>query len=269
MKVLQIDRLRKLKRRGNDLFLGTATLSQIRQWNVKNASSQLNSEFVYLYSEEITVIKEENSLYEISIKDGYLITELPKVDLEDECPILITNNSPQKLIIDTLLDIEVFKTFIEIKSPKISKNSTKVMTLSTLENIVSLVFNKCTLDKTAEFLIKLKIYINNVISQTNQLKIYSVKEIQELKNITLINSSFSWYIVLRDFLENNNKKIELDADLPLFNGIISYKGWEGNFFNKDNPLWGEVFEQKRSFYPSKENLERVYREWKRFSKVSK
>lgn len=266
MKVLHLDRLRKLKRRGNDLFLGTATLQQIEKWSVKKATYQSNSEFVYLYSEEITVLKEENSLYYISIKDGYLTTALPKVELEDECPILITNNSPQKLIIDTLLDIEVFKNFIEIKSTKISKNSTKIMTLSTLENIVSIVFAKCTLDKTAGFLNNFNIYINNIINHINEFKIYSVKEVQELKNRTIINSSFSWYIILMSFLENN---VELNIDLPLFNENICYKGWKGNFFNKDNPLWGEVFKQKRNFYPSKENLDKVYQEWKRFSKVSK
>jgi hypothetical protein len=260
-----IIRTKKLKRKNSEIYLGTATLSDINNWQLKSFSHQTMNEFIYIHCNDMTVIKEENEVFTLEIKDGYLLTVLPAAVLDEEFPILISQKSPVTIIMNALLEIDLFKKFIDIKTKKISNNSTKIMTLTTLEKIVSLTFEKYTLDETAIMINKFIHYIEEVFNSYDCFKVMSVKSIQQIKSVSIINSPISWFIILKYFADNHKKNLCTYSEIPNLDFVIVLNDWQGNFFDKDNPLWDELFTTNRKFYPSKENLLKVYEKWKYYS----
>lgn len=256
---------KKLKRKHTELYLGTATLSKIHSWNLKSFSHQTISEFIYIHSDDIIVTNVGDNNYNISICNCYLLTVLPTAELSDEFPVLISSKSAVSIILNALLEIDLFKRLVEIKASKISHNSTKIMTVGTLEKIISLTFEKNTLEETSMMLKKLIHYIEEVLNSYQFFKVYSVKFIQELKQRSLVNSSFSWFIILMFFKENCKKSVYTNQEIPRLDVDITIDNWCGKFFDKSNPLWGEVFINKRKFYPTSESLVRTYELWKTYS----
>ncbi|WP_312474727.1 hypothetical protein [Neobacillus sp.] len=261
MNSIKIGHAKKLSRKKTELYLSTATLREMKSWNLKISAHQSINELIQIHTDDITVIKEENNIYNISIKDGYLMTVLPKSELDDEFPVLISNSSPVIIVINTLLEVDLFKNFIEIKSAKISNNSTKIMNLKTLETIVSLVFGYYTLEETENIIEDFMEYIEKVLNSYEFYKVYSVKEIQELKRASICNSSISWYLIFKFFVENHQKNVYKYQDIPKLELDVCVNNWRGDFFDKKNPIWDEVFKTSRRFYPTKENLEKVYEKW--------
>ncbi|WP_144553434.1 DNA sulfur modification protein DndB [Bacillus sp. X1(2014)] len=255
---------KKLNRKDTEIYIGTATIGEIHSWNLKNFSNQTLNEFIYILSNDMEVTTADENFI-VTINDGYLLSILPKAQLEDEFPVLISKKSPITIILNALLEIDLFKSFIEIKTNKISNNSTKIMTLSTLENIISLVFDKITLDETATMLQCFTCYIEDVLNSNESFKVQSVKSIQENKKYTIINSSISWYIILKYFEETYKTNLYTYPSIPRLDFFLSIDDWSGNFFNKDNPIWNEVFITNRKFYPTRNNLVRAFEKWKYFS----
>lgn len=256
---------KKLKRKHTELYLGTATLSEIHSWNLKSFSHQTISEFIYIHSDDLIVTNVGENNYNISINNSYLLTVLPTAELTDEFPVLISKKSTVSTILNALLEIDLFKRLIEIKNSKISHNSTKIMTISTLEKIISLTFEKSTLEESSLMLKNLIHYIEEVINSYKFFKVYNVKFIQELKQSSLVNSSFSWFIILMFFKENYKKSVYIYQEIPRLDVEITIDNWCGNFFDKSNPLWNEVFKNKRKFYPTSESLVHAYQLWKTYS----
>ena len=65
----------------------------------------------------------------------------------------------------------------------------------------------------------------------------TLREVQEIKEKTVIHNLNSWYIFLcyfKDQLEDNVDKIVI----PNLTRKINYKNWNGSFFNRENPIWG-------------------------------
>jgi hypothetical protein len=265
MNYIEIKQTKKLKRKNKEIYLGTATLGEIRSWDIKNTSYQLNNEIIQVHSSIITVIHEDKSLYNIHIDEGYLMTILPNTDLDDEYPVLISNVTPITLVINSLLEIDLFKDYIEIKSDRISNNSTKIMTLRTLENIITLLFERYTLEEVGFIIPNFIKYVEEVLNRHVFYKTKSVKSIQNQKSKSIINSSISWYIIFKFFLENNKKDVYNYRNFPNLELNITLNIWNGNFFDKNNPLWDKVFLSKRKFYPTRENLEKAYHLWKQYS----
>lgn len=256
---------KKLKRKNTDLYLGTATLNEIYSWNLKNFSHQTMSELIYIHSDDLTVRNAGDNINNISVNNGYLMTVLPKADINDEFPVLISKKSPVSIILNALLEIDLFKSLIEFKTSKLSHNSTKIMTKGTLEKIIAHSFNKYSLEETALMLKNFIHYIEEVLNSYEYFKVYSVKSIQELKQRSLINSSFSWFIILMFFKDNYNNSVYTYQEIPKLDIEVAIDNWSGNFFDKSNPLWNEVFKTKRKFYPTNENLVRAYEVWKIYS----
>jgi hypothetical protein len=261
MNNFEIKQTKKLARKNTELYLGTASLGEIKNWDLKNTSYQLKNEIIQIHSSKINVIQEQKSLYSLNIDDGYLMTVLPDTYLEDEYPVLISNVSQITFVINSLLEIEIFKDFIELKSDKISNNSTKIMTLRTLEKIITILFERYTLEEVGLIIKNFIEYVEEVINRNDYYKNNSVKSIQNLKSKSIINSSISWYIIFKFFLENYKMNVYKYQNFPNLELNITLYNWNGNFFDKENPLWDKVFLSKRKFYPTRENLEKAYEIW--------
>lgn len=263
MDYLKITHAKKLKRKNADYYLATITPNELRELMVKEAPQRYSNEFIHIYTNNYDVNINQENTYDLTLKNFYVITELPCTECDDEFPLLVTNESPSSLIINSLLEIEIFNSFIELKN-KISNNSTKVMTFNTLQKIVGFLFDKYSLDEIVVLMSRLNQYVENTINQYEFFKKYSVKELQNLKQRSIINSSTSWYIILKFFLEKNKNDVYYYQEIPKLNLDVSINDWNGNFFDKNNPVWDEVYNSKKKFYPTRESLEKVYEIWKSY-----
>jgi hypothetical protein len=261
MNNFKIYKTKKLVRKHSEMYLTTATLKEIQNWELGSAMLQTKQEVTYIYSDQIKVIKDGNGLYDLEVINGHLANILPELDLKEEIPVLISNGSKESLLVNAILQIDTFKQIVELKSSKISNNSTKVMTVKTLERLLYHVFEEFTLEEISFLLNDFLIYIEEVISKYDFFKYYSVKHIKELKNSSIINSSVSWFIIFKYFVENYQNNVYKTRSIPKLNLDVEIDNWKGNFFDKCNPLWEKVFYQKRKYYPSKENLETTYKIW--------
>lgn len=265
---MNVIKTKKLKRADVNIFLGTATMEEIESWRLQKSSLQTYNEVIQINTEEIEIIKEENSIYSIKVDGGIISSVLPKGGLNEEYPVLITNHSPIKIIIQGLLGIENFRILIDVKNINISSNSTKIMTIQTLESIVSFAFHHYTFNKINILINDFLKYIEDVIKDNPELKVTSVSGVKQLKQKSIINSSLSWFIIFKHFIESYERN-RGDMIIPKLNLVIKCNNWEGGFFDRNNPLWSNSLNQKRKFYPTKENLENVYSNWKIFNEVSK
>lgn len=264
MSSIHLFNLKKLTRKNNNLYLTTATIKEIREWQLHTSSFQRKEEIINLYTNNVTVIKEEGGFYDLEVKNAYLLTHLPDLELEEEVPVLINNNSKLTIVTNALLQIESFKKFIEINNDKISNNSTKIMTLKTLESLVSYVFDDFTLDELTNLINEFVTYIQKTISNYDIFTYYSVKHIKGLKRTSIIHSSFSWYIIFRFFIENFRSQVYKTVNIPKLDLDVQVGNWKGRLFDKSNPIWDEIYNGKRRFYPTKENLEVTYKVWKEY-----
>lgn len=261
MNSIHIYNSKKLARKHNDVYLAVATIKEIKDWNLQFSTYGRSHDSVHIYTEDLTVIKENGNKYDLIIKNGYILTALPNIEPEDELPIIISMNSKFSLVVNSILQIDSFKNFIELKSDKISNNSTKVMTINMVEKLVAYTFDSFTIDELYHLMNGFCQYIDNVISRFEFFKYYSVKHIKEFKGTSIIHSPFSWFIIFKYFTENCRSNVYKVANLPKLDLDVQVGNWNGNFFDKKNPMWYEVYKEKRRFYPTKENLEVTYKLW--------
>ncbi|MEH7238847.1 hypothetical protein [Bacillus sp. JJ1562] len=261
MNSFKIYNSKKLARKNNILYLATATLKEIKEWELQTSTFPTKEEVVNIYTKNIKIIKEKEGNYDLEVQNGFLLTALPNLEPEDELPVLINNSSQISIVINALLQIEAFKKFVELKSDKISNNSTKIMTVKTLETLVLYLFENFTIEEVMSFLNEFVTYVEKVIGYYEIFRFYSVKHVKNLKRTSIIHSTFSWYIIFRFFVENYQYQVYKTVNIPKLDLDVKVGSWKGNLFEKSNPIWNHVYSGRRKFYPTKENLETTYKVW--------
>jgi hypothetical protein len=251
----------KLNKNKRQAYMGVIRNEEFQQWNLKESYDLSVSEFIQVYSDDISIVKEINNTYDVTVNNGMLVSTVSSSNSKEEFPFIITNKMAENIILETMLEVKSFNKMIDVKNKKISSNSSKVMTLSSLERIIHNIFNEVSFEEAITLAPKLKNYVENVISINNSLKMSNVEELKNLKKRSIINSTFSWYIILSYFIEENREKNIEKINIPQLNKNVVKGSWTGNFFDKDNPMWKEIFASKRMFYPSKENLATAYSLW--------
>lgn len=246
----------KKLRSTHPLFVAICTLEEIRKWPVDKLNLQ--------YSESITLvannieIHEEKDQYHLEIDKAVLLTYLPNEKDTNEFPVIIQKNSTTEVILKTLLSDTYFSKLIEISSKKVSKNSTKIMSLSLLRKILKSIFSEVPLSESNNLANDLINYIHQLMEIHAYLKPLSVKEKQAILETSVKISSNAWFVYLYYFLKewNNNKG---EIKLPQLDKEITYEGWIGHFFDRSNPLWTHI--HPKPHYPSNNIQIKIYRCW--------
>jgi hypothetical protein len=252
----------KLNKESRDTYLGVITYEEFQKWNIDVSPELSVSEFIQVFSNDVSIIRETKNSYDVTVKNGLLVNTVSDSRTIEEFPVLITNKIAVNIILEALLNVKSFNRIIEVKNSKISINSSKVMTLTSLERIVHNVFKHISFEEAIILTPKLKIYIKEVISSNDNLRVSSVEELKNIKKRSVINSTFSWYIIFSYFIDKNRGIIDVDnLQIPKIDKNVTTSNWSGTFFDKDNPMWKELFNTKRMFYPTKESLKGAYDIW--------
>lgn len=271
MQKFKLDNVRKLSRRNkNDLFLYMATGREINEWNIKK-SNTLKYNFdgvLYITCSELIELNLKSDCISIEITDPLIISKINEEVLEDEYLVIINRQNLSTAILSIFLTDPKLGSLIESKDKRVSKNSLKVITLTSLNKLINNIFIKSN-DMDPEILIVFfKEYITCFLDKNSYYFPSNVKEMVRIKERYVIHNINSWFIILRYFvdqLENGS----LEIKVPLFSKDITYKNWSGNFFDRSNPLWEEIYiNTKRPFYPSQQNQKKIYKFWKQLTDIS-
>ncbi|RNB92527.1 hypothetical protein EDM56_02195 [Brevibacillus fluminis] len=226
--------IKGLSRVDINLYLGIAKLGTIRGWKLSYKNPhQINNELCIVEYAELVDI----SSNKIDITEPILSTALPLGNDNDEYPVLFIqngNNLPA-FIEGRLLSHKQFNRLIE-KGTKLSKNSTKLLTIQSLRNILRKTFPvnipRCSWNELSDNLLR---FIEILLEKFPYLDYLPVAERREFRKNSIADASLAWELYLKYFkdewLKNGNRN-----SLPDINTRINYQGWTGNFFDRQNPL---------------------------------
>lgn len=265
---LKLENVTEIKRgKHPSLYLGLITGSDVKGIPQIKSSSLSYSECMYVNAKDV-IVKESNEDFLIEIVNPFLISDYPKGHDDFEYPILVSMNSGLDILLKSLLNDEIFKNFIEVNAKNISKNSKKIMTVSSLKKVLENLSIQLRIEDIYELLDELHLYIHKLIDKNSELSYSTIHEKQIINEKSVINSTNSWYIYFRYFLDQwtMNKKVD---DIPNLQEKFYVDGWEGPFFDRSNPIWGKIFSgSRRKHYPSKNIQIQIYKYWISLKKPS-
>ncbi|RFU70003.1 hypothetical protein [Bacillus sp. V59.32b] len=269
---LKINNVKKLNRRDkNHLYLYIASSNEIKEWKLKNGDPFLGGVDGVLYLTCLDIMEcfcvNSNQL-SIEITAPLLRSDIG-ININNDFLVVIQKQNLQDTVKSMFQNDSLLNTWIEIKGSRVSKNSLKVITINSLKNIMSTLFSNNSISETEEFTTFLRIYLQEFIKENSIYFPYSVKQMVEIKESTVVHSVNTWYILIKYFKEQWENSYEQGIKAPIFLKEITYKNWQGNFFDRSSPFWLEFNkDSKRPFYPSKSNQEIIYKAWKDLTEPS-
>jgi hypothetical protein len=200
----------------------------------------------------------------IEIVDPIIISKFRNKESEEKQFLIFKVENLPELLLNSFIKSNKLTNLVEMKSTNLSKNSLKFITYSSLENLVIELFENNHYSNTIELGSLFKDYFEQLIKVNAPYFPSSLREVQEIKEKTVIHNLNSWYIFLcyfKDQLEGNVG----DIVIPNLTRKINYKNWNGTFFDRENPIWEELYSNSRQHYPSKKNKIKTYNYWKQLT----
>ncbi|MDO7905346.1 hypothetical protein Q5741_02830 [Paenibacillus sp. JX-17] len=259
MSTLNVSQFMELKQGDSKIFLGVTTLGDLE----KAGFSYLDSDSRYFnFIELICSEVHQNSFQQIELVDPILRYNLPVGRMEFEYPLLIVldNHFLPFVLENALLKFEEFNVVIE-KGPKLSKNSTKVMTLVSLREILIHVFkHQVSVDESKQMITALKNYIRMLQERFRYLGYLPVQLRIKYRERFVGDLSFAWEMYLRFFYDQWLEKTIIN--IPDIAKEKQYQSWSGEFFDRNNPLWTKTIGYKKKVRLNKTDKESIYKIWK-------
>lgn len=251
-----------LSRESQNTYLGVATLGEVKslRLNCLN-SSQINNEVVIVnYNELIDVFHDA-----IEITDPILYSALPKGTESNEYPVLFVQQGLylSNFIEDKLLSLEHFSRLVE-KEKKISKNSTKLITIQSLRDILKRTFSN-SIEKGSwnDLSEELMTYIEKLINMYPYLGYLPVAERLEFRKKNTADASFAWSLYFKYFIEQWEKGNTI-ISIPKMDKQFTFQGWTGYFFDRENPIWTDYVGKNGRFQFNDAQRELIYNLWKQW-----
>lgn len=259
MSKLNVSQFHELRQGDSKIFLGITTLGNL----VEAGISYLNSDLRYFNFIEVICRKiHRTSFHQIELVDPILRSALPVGRKDYEIPILIVLSEDflPFIVESALLKVKEFNVLIET-SPRLSKNSTKVMTLISLREILIQVFdNQLGMDESKQMINSLVNYIRMLQGRFEYLGYLPVQSRIKYREKFVGDLSFAWEMYLRFFYEQwLERKL---FKIPDIAKEKQYQNWFGEFFNRDNPLWTNTIGDKKKIRLNKTDKESIYRIWR-------
>jgi len=249
-----------LSRESQNTYLGVVTLGNVKslKLNCLN-SSQINNDIVIVNYNELVDVSDDA----IEITDPILYSALPIGIDSNEYPVLFVQQGLylSNFIEDRLLSLELFSRLVE-KGKKISKNSTKLITLQSLREILKKTFSN-SIEKGSwnDLSDELIAYIKELINRYPYLGYLPVAERLEFRKKNTADASFAWAIYFKYFIEQW-KKSNANISIPNMDKQFTFQGWTGNFFDRENPLWSNYVGKNGRFQFNDAQRELIYNLWK-------
>lgn len=265
---LKLNNITEVKRgEHSSLYLGVINNQVAKKIPQVRSSHMMYSECIYINACDV-IVKESIKDYQIELINPYVISHYPKGEEDFEYPILVSMDSGLDIILKALLNDEIFKNFVEVKAKNISKNSKKIMTVSSLQKVLENLSIQLQIEDIYELLDELHQYIHKLIAKNSELSYSTINEKQMINDNSVINSTNAWYIYFRYFF-HQWKINKIVHDIPNLQEKFYVDGWEGAFFDRSNPIWGKIFSgSRRKHYPSKNIQIQIYKYWISLKKPS-
>lgn len=262
--IFTLKNIQKLNREKNQIYLGVTTLGMIRNMGLNCINpSKINNDLVIVNYDEMRVSSAEN----FRVTNPILVAALPIGNDQDEFPIVFIQKGSYLpvFIEEQLLSLLSFNRLVE-KGNKLSKNSTKLLTIQSLRDILKRTFSinihSNNWSKLSEDLIT---YINILMDKHPYLAYLPILERRAFREKNTADVSFAWEIYFRFFVEQwtENCTTVLIPDMVT---EFEYKGWTGHFFARDNPLWIPLLGKNGKFSFNETQRELIYTVWKQWIK---
>jgi hypothetical protein len=263
MKNLLLTPVFPIKKKEYTSFIYIATYEEMKNWDIPIAENAIAStQFLTLVTFAPTFHQDKQSL--LVDKGSSLFLNMPSIytENEEQYPIVIMDSSIPYMNVEILAfhltRHKRFSLLIEDKD-KLSKNSTKLMTSKSLFNIVKWVFNDLDPYEIPVVQKKLFSYIDSLLDAYPSLGYLPLKKRKNLREKSYMDSVIAWYMYLRYFKEFYYTKKH--SYLPPIDKRVAIDNFEGNFFDRNNPIWKELDQKNNSPYSSEANNSFIYNKW--------
>ncbi|MFF2501089.1 hypothetical protein [Peribacillus sp. NPDC058075] len=264
---LEISGVQKIDIKENkSIYSYIATKEEILSWNIresKNPSYYLDG-LIIIICKTINENKEGVHLT-IEIVDPIIISKFTKKERQEKQYLIFKVENLPEILLNSFIKSSKLNNLVEMKSTNLSKNSLKLITYSSLENLIFEIFEFSNYSNTDELGSLFKDYFEQLIKVNSLYFPNSLREVQEIKEKTVIHNLNSWYILLCFFKEQLEDNV-VDIQIPNLTMEIKYKNWTGTFFDRENPIWEELYPNSRKNYPSKKIKIKTYNHWKKLTK---
>lgn len=134
---------------------------------------------------------------------------------------------------------------VEVISTSIKSNSENIITFGVLSKNIKDNYAPKTKLEIEELSTYLTMFVDSLI-QTFP-KFMASKNLEERKmlrekSLTMEALAWSGYFKVSTFLQDKSKE-EILETLSKFNQVVEYKGWKGNFLDKENPIFSKVMRE--------------------------
>lgn len=264
---LEISGVQKIDIKENkSIYSYIATKEEILSWNIresKNPSYYLDG-LIIIICKTINENKEGEHLT-IEIVDPIIISKFTNKERQEKQYLIFKVENLPEILLNSFIKSSKLNNLVEMKSTNLSKNSLKLITYSSLENLMFEIFEFSNYSNTDELGSLFKDYFEQLIKVNGLYFPNSLREVQEIKEKTVIHNLNSWYIFLCFFKEQLEDNV-VDIQIPNLTMEIKYKNWTGTFFDRENPIWEELYPNSRKNYPSKKIKIKTYNHWKKLTK---
>ncbi|MEK3865831.1 hypothetical protein MHH60_20390 [Paenibacillus sp. FSL H7-0716] len=249
----------KLSRKDSNTYLGVFSLGVVKSWNLPIVHADRVNDDIIIVNYEKYIGSSKN---EIKVSEPVLIYKVPIGGNNDEYPVLFyeKNEYFPNYTLNQLINFEPFGRLIE-KGERISSNSTKLMTIKSLRDMIE-EFGDYQIDQEMwpELSENLIVYVHSLIKCFPELGYLPVAERKKFRKVSIADSTIAWSCYLRYFIEEWNV-IHSVIEIPDLLKIYLNKDWSGKFFDRNNPVLS-INNGKFKFNNSHRDLiYAIWREW--------
>ncbi|MBD3921008.1 hypothetical protein H8B09_19740 [Paenibacillus sp. PR3] len=260
---LTFDGVKKLNRRTGNIFLGVMPIAKLKLLKMDTIEVQTSNNDLVIIIYDVLV---NYSIDELMVTNPILQFILPAADDTDEYPVLFVprNNYLPNYCETGLMECEIFSLLIE-KSDKLSANSTKLLTINSLQDILKR-FNTLQIIDEEWPLLKERLvdYIKTLVSTYPHLGYLPVSERRNFKSISVADASFAWDFYFRFFIDSWSNTTTIV--IPELSKEFHYENWVGDFFSRNNPFWSKYVGKRGKFLINAADREFIYQIWREWMK---
>ncbi|MFB3164494.1 hypothetical protein ABLO26_24340 [Neobacillus sp. 179-J 1A1 HS] len=266
---LNINDVQKIVIKENkSIYSYVATKEEVLSWDAKvsAAPSYFLNDILIIISKNIKEKKVSNNL-SIELFDPIIVSKFSNIQFNEKQLVIFKVENLPELLLNSFLSRTKLNNLVEMKNTNLSKKSLKSITYSSLEKLINELFQTSYFENSMEIVGLFQNYLEQLI-QVNALYFpNNLREVLNIKEKTIIHNINSWFIYLCFFKEQIENDV-VEIVIPNLSREIKYKNWTGSFFQRDNPIWQEIYANSRQHYPSKKNWIEIYKYWKKLTESS-
>ncbi|WP_149847116.1 hypothetical protein [Paenibacillus sp. 37] len=260
--LFSIQDVHRLQRTESNVFYSIKSLYSLKYWDLPI----LDTDIIDRKSDLITVIYDQlysHKLNEIQVTNPSFLHPLPSGEESDEYLILfvISEYYLSDYVERQILSYDFISRLIE-KRDKPSSNSTKLMTLHSLQNILKR-FDDIQIERVQwpELVTDLIKYLKKLIEKYPNLGYLPVSKRKKIRKVSISDTNIAWGFYVYFFIEEWNPT-NREVRIPDLSKCFTYERWTGDFFDRDNPFWKPYLSANGKFRFNDASRDAVYQIWK-------